>query len=515
MSVAKVVTIVLGALWANVEALNLTSALGAIRESYTTNAICGKKYCVNPVFPGMEDLHRLQQAKWICSNLQKTAPSMGFCRNAITYDPALPMPSGGGTSVKELVQRQDNAASTMFYYHLTGLGLEAWDYKKPEYANDCVKSMWRMVCFTYFPRAEIGCQDGGFTNYIRPCRSSCENYIRTCGVECCDESVSCVFSHTKAVSATQTVTTQGYSPHDGPSSLCTGASRRSATPFGLGFWVLVLLAVAMSLQGCDYDIPVHTVGNWRAEPDYLITHEFIPPGASAKTAGLNSCSLSRLSQTLQCSGRGVCKLWDEDKLSNTLAFCECDRDWADPECRTRRKSQLVAYLLSMFAGFLGADQFYLGFVGLGFVKLFSFGGFGVWWVMDIIRIGSAPVYSSNFAVAADLPHYAFVLTAVMFSVGVGFTVAFYVTVINRADKRKSAMLLQSDEDARQKDSVKPFSDAYTTGRLRPVIEKPNGPPSFEDIFQQGGGGGGAYGSMGMGQMPQSMGMPQSMAPGMP
>jgi TM2 domain-containing membrane protein YozV len=527
-----------------------SSALSAIREAYTTNAICGKQNCINPIFPGLEDLHLLQQSKWISSSLRKTSESMGFCRNAITYDPALPAPfGGGGSSIKSLVQRQDNAASTMFYYHVTGLGLEAWEYQKPEYSNDCIKSIWRMVCFTYFPRAEIGTQDGGYSSYIRPCQSSCQNYVRACGVECCDESVQCVFSHTKAISATQKVTTEGYTPHDGPSSLCTGGARRSAVPLGAGFWAILglsslfsfdgaaiasgmrslfagrklllaglIVTCAISLQGCDYDVPVHNVGNWRAEPDYLIQHEFVPPGGSAKQSSLNSCSLQRLAQTLQCSGRGVCKLWDTKNLENTLSFCECDTDWADPECRTKRKSQFVAYFLSMFLGFLGADQFYLGFPAWGLMKFFTFGGFGVLWVMDIIRIGSAPVYASNYQVAADLPHYAFVLTVVMCACFVGFFFAYYVTVGFRARKRREAMMLQSDEDARQKDAIKPFTDSYGGAKLKPVIHgmDAGGPPMF-DAFKPSPGPGG-YGSMGtnpmsMGQMPPNMGS-GTMAPGM-
>jgi len=482
----------------------VSTALGAIREAYTTNAICQKKSCINPVFPGMEDLHRLQQSKWITSTLQKAAPHMGFCRNAITYDPALPMPAGDGTSVKQLVQRQDNAASTMFYYHVTGLGMEAWDYQKPEFASDCVKSIWRMTCFTYFPRAEVGSQDGAISSYIRPCKSSCQNYIAQCNVECCDESVQCVFSHTKAISASQTVTTEGYIPHDGPSSLCTGAAGRSAQPLSAAFWAFLmfkalfsfdgdsvggvrslfagvrgrkvfligcLAIVALSLQGCDYDVPVHNVGNWRAEPDYLMKNSFMLPGGSAKTAMINSCSLERLSQTLQCSGRGVCKMWDAKNLDNTLSFCDCDRDWADAECRTQRKSQAVAYLLSLFLGMFGADQFYLGFHLAGVLKLFTLGGGGVWWVVDIIRIGSAPVPASNYRVAADLPHYAFVLSCVMFSLFLGFVIAYFATTINRSRKRKDALLLQNNEENRQLEA-KPFGDAYQMKDPRSAAKGP-------------------------------------------
>jgi len=475
------------------------SAYGFMREVYTTNAICTKKHCINPVFPGMEDMHRLQQSNWMSSTLSKTSSHMGFCRNAITYDPALPVPAGSGASLKSLVERQDNAASTMFYYHLDGLGLEAWDYQKPEFANDCIKSVWRMVCFTYFPRAEVGVQDGAFSKYIRPCQSSCHNYIRQCGVECCDESVQCVFQHSKAISKTQTVTTEGYIPHDGPSSLCTGAARRSA-PLGAIFWVVVAIIMAMSLQGCDYDVPVHNVGNWRGQPDYLIKHEFIAPGASAKEANLNSCSLTTLSQTLQCSGHGTCKMWQPHNIENTLAFCECDRDWADPECRTRRKSQAVTFFLSLFGGLFGADQFYMGFFSAGLMKLFTLGGFGVWWITDLVAIGSGPVYANHYRLAADFPHYLFVLCTTMAGVFVGFGIAYIVIANFRHKRFKEAMLLRIDEDKRQRKSMKIPDDEPENYYADPYMQGPDFPVNLGP--QQ------MYGSMGA--MPPTMGMmPQS------
>jgi len=250
--------------------------------------------------------------------------------------------------------------------------------------------------------------------------------------------------------------------------MCTGAAKRS---FGALFWVLVVVMMALSLQGCDYDIPVHNVGNWRGQTDYLIKHEFITPGGSARNANLNSCSLPHLSQTLQCSGRGVCKQWAPTSIDNQLSFCECDRDWADPECRTRRKSQAVAYLLSVFFGFLGADQFYLGFASAGFLKLFSLGGFGILWVIDVVKIGSAPVYSNHYRLAADLPHYFFVLITTFVAITLGFVIAYVVTINFRNQKRRQALLMQLDEDNRQKEAMKPYAAAYGTqsGAQQPTM----------------------------------------------
>jgi len=208
------------------------------------------------------------------------------------------------------------------------------------------------------------------------------------------------------------------------------------------------------LQGCDMDqqieVPSHHIGNWHKQPDYLIKYEFIPPGTSVKDARLNSCSLD-IAPTLQCSGRGVCKSWDPDTTSGStpLNFCECNLYWSDPECRTPRKSQCYAYLFSLFLGFLGADQFYLGFHAFGIMKLVTFGGFGIWWLIDVIRIGCAPVMALEFRLAADLPHWAFVLSLVSFFLLVGFLVAARTTLLSRYQRRKDGMLMQVEEEARR------------------------------------------------------------------
>ena len=57
---------------------------------------------------------------------------------------------------------------------------------------------------------------------------------------------------------------------------------------------------------------------------------------------------------------------------------------AQPEAKP--KSFLVAWLLSLLLGFFGVDRFYLGKVGTGLAKLFTLGGLGVWYLIDLIMI---------------------------------------------------------------------------------------------------------------------------------
>ncbi|MEI7690321.1 MAG: TM2 domain-containing protein [bacterium] len=49
---------------------------------------------------------------------------------------------------------------------------------------------------------------------------------------------------------------------------------------------------------------------------------------------------------------------------------------------------VLVLILSIFLGQLGIDRFMMGQVGLGILKLITFGGFGIWWLIDVIMIAT-------------------------------------------------------------------------------------------------------------------------------
>lgn len=228
----------------------------------------------------------------------------------------------------------------------------------------------------------------------------------------------------------------------GASCFCTAFSFRPAVLTG------ALIVVATSLQGCVLDIPRHSVGNWVKKENYYEVFSYQVPGGSS---GVNSCMDDSLATSLQCSGHGQCTPWfgvpsigsnNSGSASGGPSFCLCDRDWTDPECSTQRKSQLTAFLLSMGLGLFGADQFYLGWWGWGTLKLCTLGGCGLWWIFDVVRIGSSPVTTSDsFRVANDVEHWAFVLAVLCFTGFVGFALSIWSIQRQRVQKARELMVL--------------------------------------------------------------------------
>ena len=63
----------------------------------------------------------------------------------------------------------------------------------------------------------------------------------------------------------------------------------------------------------------------------------------------------------------------KDKLLNSTSSTT-STDW------------LTLFLLTFFVGVLGVHRFYTGKIGTGFLMLITLGGFGIWFLVDLILV---------------------------------------------------------------------------------------------------------------------------------
>lgn len=60
-----------------------------------------------------------------------------------------------------------------------------------------------------------------------------------------------------------------------------------------------------------------------------------------------------------------------------------------------KKSKMTALILSVLVGGLGVDRFYLGYTGMGVLKLLTGGCFGVLYIIDIINIATGKLLPAD------------------------------------------------------------------------------------------------------------------------
>jgi hypothetical protein len=120
----------------------------------------------------------------------------------------------------------------------------------------------------------------------------------------------------------------------------------------------------------------------------------------ANTTGVIKCATD-----VECGTYGSCA---QPHAGSEISVCVCEPPYINVldgnmpyPCSYFGVSQVQGLVASFVGGFFGVDWFMLSrgtnpsFILCGFSKLFTFGGFGVWWLYDFLRMLSGGMYDGN------------------------------------------------------------------------------------------------------------------------
>eukprot|EP00049_Salpingoeca_infusionum_P027414 m.32163 g.32163 ORF g.32163 m.32163 type:complete len:208 (-) comp9488_c0_seq3:5685-6308(-) len=147
------------------------------------------------------------------------------------------------------------------------------------------------------------------------------------------------------------------------------------------------------------DQPVHDCSYLQPIPFQCTVADDALPCQGPRTFEIQgTCQMCYQRSDTICTNTTDCNvhLYDSNYLSNctvpSKAACLGTRRFRmQRECNwSSGKTWAASSLFSLFLGGFGAGRYYLGQVGLPIVKFFTFGGIGVWAVVDAVLAG---VYS--------------------------------------------------------------------------------------------------------------------------
>lgn len=138
-----------------------------------------------------------------------------------------------------------------------------------------------------------------------------------------------------------------------------------------------------------------------------------------------------------------------------------------------QKKWLTAFVLSLVLGGLGVDRFYLGKVGTGILKLITFGGLGLWYLIDLILIATRNMSGVEWVDdGKDDKRNALIVFGVVVVLGLIIAVT--------APKTETPVTNSSETTQQTSNDTKPVAEE--TKKEEPVKEEPSVPAEYKSAL---------------------------------
>jgi hypothetical protein len=148
-----------------------------------------------------------------------------------------------------------------------------------------------------------------------------------------------------------------------------------------------------------------------------------------------------------------------------------------PANQQHPKRYATAVMLSLFLGSLGFDRFYLGYTGLGVAKLLTFGGLGVWALVDCILILGGRLGPSDKSTLLEYPTDKKPMVVAVITV---YIVSFFNLLLTSAFAGFLAYQAINNPDFfKEKDSSSHTTDVNVYDRLTVGMTKPEVDQAFD------------------------------------
>ena len=152
----------------------------------------------------------------------------------------------------------------------------------------------------------------------------------------------------------------------------------------------------------------------------------------------------------------------------------------DASLNKSNKKFMTTWLLSLLLGVLGVDRFYLGKIVTGILKLLTFGGLGIWYLIDLIFILTNSMKDKK---GYDLEGYtndnkkiAIIITIIYLVLSF---IGGFVSGLYSADATKTSNIDLSANSVEEKTESVKFTEDLSMEK-----KEPNVPPEYKSALNQ-------------------------------